>query len=108
FQRTVPDPYAEVIQQADSLLLTQQQIVELQRADDRYRSHVDSTWTALARYLAALPDAKSEADAFRTTDRTTDDVWEFTRVTIQRDFRGTLTADQLRLLPGIPRFLFNA
>src|SRR6185312_11601540 len=90
FQRTVPDPYAEVIQQADSLLLTQQQIVELQRADDRYRSHVDSTWTALARYLAALPDAKSEADAFRTTDRTTDDVWEFTRVTIQRDFRGTL------------------
>jgi hypothetical protein len=108
FQRTVPDPYAELMQQADSLLLTRQQIAGLQQADNRYRTHVDSIWTAISGYLASLPNAKAVADAFRKTDQATDDAWEITRVTVQRDFREILTPDQLTMLPGISRFLFNA
>ena len=108
FQRTVPDPYSELLQQADSLLLTRQQIANLQQADDRYRAHIDSIWTSLSGYLASLPDAKSVAAAYKKTDQSTDDAWEITRTTIQRDFREILTPDQLTMLPGTPRFLFNA
>jgi hypothetical protein len=96
------------MQQADSLLLTRQQIAGLQQADNRYRTHVDSIWTSISGYLASLPNAKAVADAFRKTDQATDDAWELTRVTIQRDFREILTPDQLTMLPGISRFLFNA
>ncbi|HEV8410116.1 MAG TPA: hypothetical protein VGQ30_06385, partial [Gemmatimonadaceae bacterium] len=108
FQRTVPDPYAQIIQQSDSLLLTQGQLLALQNADHRYRTHVDSIWTTLAEFLAPLTDPKAKAAAFRPTDLATDDAWEFTRTSIRHDLGDILTPDQLALLSGIARYLFNA
>jgi hypothetical protein len=85
FKRTVPDPYAELIQQTDSLLITEPQMNALQVADSAYRVRIDSIWSGLSNYLVSLPDANSAVGAFRTTDQGTDDAWEITRVAVQRD-----------------------
>lgn len=108
FKRTVPDPYSELIQQADSLLLTEPQVEALHVADSAYRVRVDSIWNGLSSYLVSLPDANAAVGAFRTTDQSTDDAWEITRVAVQRDFPKILTADQLTQLSGFGRYLFNA
>src|SRR5207302_1456398 len=55
FARTVPDPYAELLQQSDSLLLTDAEVTELQVVDKQYRARVDAKWNDLAQYLATLP-----------------------------------------------------
>jgi hypothetical protein len=47
-------------------------------------------------------------NAFRRTDQSTDDAWEITRVAVRKDFGDILTPDQMTLLSGIPRLLFNA
>jgi hypothetical protein len=108
YQRTVPDPYAEVLQETDSLLLTPRQITALQAADTRYRGRIDSIWVSVSQYLASLPEAYSSSAAFRRTDSSTDDAWEITRLAVQRDFREILTPDQQIMLPGLARQLFNA
>ncbi|HVT40822.1 MAG TPA: hypothetical protein VHE78_17415, partial [Gemmatimonadaceae bacterium] len=108
FQRTVPDPYAEVMQEADSLLLSPRQVAALQAADTRYRARLDSIWVSVSQYLVSLPDDYKGAAAFRRTDSSTDDAWEITRLAVQRDFREILTPDQQIILPGLARQLFNA
>jgi hypothetical protein len=108
FQRTVPDPYGEVLQESDSLLITPTQVAALQTADARYRVRIDSLWHRLADYLASLPDVYDVSGAFRRADGAQDEAWEMTRLSVQRDFREILTRDQQTILPGTPRFLFNA
>jgi hypothetical protein len=108
FQRTVTDPYAELIDQADSLLLTPPQVAALRTAQSQYRAGIDSIWNSLSRYLVSLADAKAAVSAYRVTDESTDDAWEITRLAVQHDFREILTPDQLTLLPGIARYLFSA
>jgi hypothetical protein len=108
YQRTVPDPYIEVLQQSDSLLLTAPQAAQVQAADQRYRMRIDSIWTSVAQYLSALPDNFDAGEAFRRTDGATDDAWEITRLAVQRDYKEILTPNQLLLLPLFSRQLYNA
>jgi carboxypeptidase family protein len=108
FQRTVTDPFAEVLQEADSLLLTPQQTVALQAADVRYRAHIDSAWTQLSEYLASQPDVYDVGSAFRRADAATDEAWEYTRLTVKEVMPTILTPDQIVILPQTTRFLYNS
>lgn len=108
FQRTVPDPYAEVLQEVDSLLLTPKQVAALQDADMRYRTQVDSIWVQVSQYLASLPDSYGASEAFHQADDATDDAWELTRLNVRHDFQEILTPSQLTTLSSLSRQLFNA
>jgi hypothetical protein len=104
----VPDPYADLLQQSDSLLLSNEEVVELQAADRAYRARVDAMWSDLAAYLGSLPDHYDFDAASRRTDDTTDQVWEVTRLDVQRQLATILAPAQQALLGGWAGQLFRA
>jgi hypothetical protein len=107
-QKNVPDPYGELLQQADSLLLTEAQRSRVQAARGAYRARVDSLWTGLAQYLASLPDAYDFDAASRRMNATIDDAWEFTRLAVREQYPAILAPEQLSILPGWSNRLFQA
>ena len=107
-QTTVPDPFAELLQQSDSLLLTDAQVQALQTLDAHYRAHVDASWRSLCDYLAALPDHYDFATASRRTDDTTDELWEYGRVEVQQRLTDLLTPVQTAMLGGWAGQMFRA
>jgi hypothetical protein len=108
FARTVPDPYAELLQQSDSLLLSDAEVTKLQVADKDYRARVDAKWDDLAAYLGSLPDRYDFDAASRRTDDITDDVWEMTRLDVQHQLATILAPAQQALLGGWAGQLFRA
>lgn len=108
FSRTVPDPYAELLQQSDSLLLSDAEVTALQSADRQYRARLDAMWNDLAAYLASLPDRFDFDAASRRTDDVTDDAWEVTRLDVQRQLSTILAPAQQALLGGWAGQLFRA
>ncbi|HEY2376078.1 MAG TPA: carboxypeptidase regulatory-like domain-containing protein [Gemmatimonadaceae bacterium] len=108
YQRTVPDPYAELLQQSDSLLLSSDEVASLQRVDAVYRARVDAMWSSLASYLAELPDHYDFDAVSRRTDQTIDDVWELTRVDVQKNLEAILAPAQTALLSGWSGMLFRS
>lgn len=100
FQTTVPDPFADLLQQTDSLLLTGDQVSRLQAVETAYRAHVDAAWNQLSAYLAALPDRYDFSGAARRVDDTTDDLWEYSRHEVQQMLPEILTPLQLAQLSG--------
>jgi len=107
-ERNVPDPYAELLAQTDSLLLTPDQVVGLRAVRARYRARMDSTWRALAHYLDALPDRYDARAAFRRTDGAIDDAWELTRLDVHDQLPRLLTPAQLTTLGGTAGRLWSA
>lgn len=107
-QTTVPDPFAELLQQSDSLLLSDVQVRALQAVDARFRAHVDGTWRSLGDYLAALPDRFDFASAARRTDDTTDELWEYGRTEVQQQLAEILTPVQMAMLSGWAGQMFRA
>jgi hypothetical protein len=107
-QRNVPDPYAELLQQADSLLLTADQTRQLQAARFAYRMRVDSLWTGLAHYLVDLPDRYDFTAAAKHMDDVVGAVWEMTRLDVQEQYRRILAPEQLPILSGWSKQLFDA
>jgi len=108
YQRTVPDPYAELLQQGDSLLLSSDEVAQLQAAQTAYRTRVDALWTSLASSLAGLPDSYDVDAVSRRTDQTIDDVWELTRLEVQKDLPAILAPAQTAMLTGWSGMLFRA
>jgi hypothetical protein len=108
FSRTVPDPYAELLQQSDSLLLSNEEVTRLQAANRNYRVQVDAMWNELASYLGSLPDRYDFDAASRRTDDVTDQVWEVTRLDVQRQLATILAPAQQALLGGWAGQLFRA
>ncbi|HXT14231.1 MAG TPA: carboxypeptidase regulatory-like domain-containing protein [Gemmatimonadaceae bacterium] len=108
YQRTVPDPYAELLSQSDSLLLSPETVTRLQAAQTAYRSRVDGLWRTLTTYLASLPDAYDADVVARHTDDVIDDVWEATRLAVRRDFDAILAPAQLSLLTGWSGVLYRS
>lgn len=53
-QTTVPDPFSEVLQQTDSLLLTDAQVKQLQAIDAHYRAHGEYSRTEVQQQLAQI------------------------------------------------------
>jgi len=108
FQRTVPDPYAELLAQSDSLLITDAQVSALQQTQNTYRSRIDSLWRDLASYVAALDERYDLDAAARRVDQTTDTVWEVTRLDVQEQLGRILAPAQTAQLTGWAGILFRA
>jgi hypothetical protein len=108
FQRTVPDAYAELLAQSDSLLVSDAQVAALQQAQNRYRARVDSLWRDLSGYIAGLEDHYDLEAASRRVDATTDDVWEFSRLDVQQQLTRILAPAQTTQLSGWAGILFRA
>jgi hypothetical protein len=108
YTRNIPDLYGMILQQTDSLLLSRDQVDSLRRIQAAYRARLDSLWTSLAEYLANLPDRYSSADAYKHAEDATDAAWELARLDLQHTLPTILSPVQLRLLPTVPRMLFNA
>jgi hypothetical protein len=107
-ERQVPDPYAELLGQSDSLLLSKDQVARLKQVDARYSARMDSTWNSLATLLTGLPDRFDVSAAFHTWDTGIDDAWELTRQDIRRELPGILSAEQLATLGGLAGQLWKA
>ncbi|HVE33990.1 MAG TPA: carboxypeptidase-like regulatory domain-containing protein [Gemmatimonadaceae bacterium] len=107
-QRNVPDPYGELLQQTDSLLLTADQVTRLQAARTAYRARIDAGWRDLGRYLEALPEVYSFGEVSRHTDDVIDRAWELTRLEVREQYPKILASEQLTILPGWSNRLFQA
>ncbi|MEO6778774.1 MAG: hypothetical protein ABI194_04905, partial [Gemmatimonadaceae bacterium] len=107
YARNVPDPYKEIMEESDSLLLTRDQADALQKADTAYRVRIDSVWSALSEYLAALPDNFDSAEALKRQEAAIDGAWEISKVEIQRTLPAILSPVQLKLLPWISAYLLK-
>jgi hypothetical protein len=107
-QRNVPDPYGELLQQSDSLLLTTDQTTRLQAARTNYRARIDSLWTDLAKYLSDLPSAYDFDAASRHMNDVVDRAWELSRVDVRTTYKEILAPEQLAILPGWSHQLFYA
>ena len=99
YARNVVDPYQLLIEQSDSLLLTREQTAALEAADVRYRTRVDSAWSALAQYLAELPDRYDAASALKRQEAIVDAVWELTRIDVQAVLPTVLSPVQQHIVP---------
>jgi hypothetical protein len=106
YATSVPNPYPGVLQLADSLLLSRDQFEAVQRISADYNKKVDSAWTDLATYLAALPTSFDRAEALQRQEATVGDVWEMTRLHVQENLRTVLTPLQLTLVGGFAN-IFN-
>jgi hypothetical protein len=107
-QRNVPDPYGELLQQSDSLLLTRDQLTRLQAARSAYRTKVDLLWHDLAVYLDALPSVYDFGEASRRTDDVIQNAWEVTRLDVRDQYPKILAPEQLAILPGWSNRLYQA
>ena len=107
-QRNVPDPYGELLQQTDSLLLTADQVTKLQAARAAYRARIDAGWRDLGRYLEALPEVYAFGEVSRHTDDVIDNAWELTRLEVREQYPKILASEQLAILPGWSNRLYQA
>jgi hypothetical protein len=108
YDRNVPDPYAQVIQEADSLLLSREQVERLTSLRAAYRVNVDTVIARLADHMASLGDKYNASQALRYQETALDEAWEITRLAVRRDFPTVLTPIQLTLLPGWAWSIYRA
>jgi hypothetical protein len=107
YSHNLIDPFREVLQLSDSLLLQREQVEALRDAQAQLARRADSAWTALAKEFAALPD---DFDARRTLEHqeaVIDSVYDLVRVEVRRVLPSVLTPVQLRLLPPLTRYLLE-
>lgn len=108
YSRSVPDPYAAILEESDSLLLTAEQQKAIEAAQTDYLRGMDSVWTPLADHLAGLGDTFDAKEAVRRQEETSDAAWEFTRLHVQKTLGPILSPIQLKLLPWPAGFLYTA
>lgn len=108
YARNVPDPYAQILEESDSLLLSEEQQKAITTVQADYLKGIDSVWTGLADYLVALGDTYDAKEALDRQEETTDAAWEYSRQHIQRTLRTILSPIQLKLLPWVARALYNS
>lgn len=76
---SVPDIYRPILEERDSLLVTERQVTLLTAAQARQRASADSVWTELATYLDALPDRYDAKAALARQEAAIDAVWDIAR-----------------------------
>ena len=100
YTRNVPNPYSDILEESDSLLLSRDQAEALAKADTTYRQRMDSVWSALSEYLAALPDDFDSADALKRQEDAVEAGWALTRADLNQALPKILNPIQLKLLPN--------
>ena len=108
YSRSVPDPYRAILEQSDSLLLTAEQEKAIEAVQADYLRGMDSVWTPLVDYLAALGDTFEAKEAVKRQEETSDAAWEFTRLHVQKNLGTILSPIQLKLLPWPAGMLYTA
>ncbi|MEO8622501.1 MAG: carboxypeptidase regulatory-like domain-containing protein [bacterium] len=104
----VPDMYQMLLQQADSLLLSREQVESLTKSRAAYRTRLDSLWTTLATHLANLPDSYDPHDAYTKASEGIDSAWEMTRDDLQKSLPNVLNPVQMQLLPSLIRNIIDS
>ncbi len=99
YARNVGDPYQAIITEADSLLLSREQVEALRTADVSYRAQIDSLWLSLATNFAELGDHYDVATAVGRQEAALAQGREITRVHIRATLGSILTPVQLQLMP---------
>ena len=108
YQRSVQNPYPEILALADSLLLSRDQFDSLTVASQRMNARIDSVWSSLAGEFAALPDDYDVSKALMRQEEVTNDVIKIEWENMHVDLPRLLNKIQLRLLPFPASYLFNA
>ncbi len=108
YQRSVQNPYPQLLDLADSLLLSRDQVDSLTVAAETMTARIDSVWSSLAGEFAALPDDYDVSKALARQEEVTDEVikieWQDVHVVLPR----VLNKIQLRLLPFPASYLYNS
>ena len=107
YSRNVLDVYQQILSESDSLLLGKDQLQALKDAQARYRTRMDSLWSDIADYVAALPEHYDGAAALKRQEAATDKGWEITwkeGATI----RSILNPLQLRMIPDFVGMIINS
>jgi hypothetical protein len=108
YERSVADPYAAILAESDSLLLTPSQQTAVQELRSRYRQRMDSVWTSLATDFAALGDTYDVTAALSRQENAIADAREITRLHVRAYLPNVLTPVQLAVLPGTAATYYRA
>jgi len=108
YSRNVPDPYQNIMEESDSLLLTPAQSTALAKADTSYMARADTIWQSLGEYLFTLPDDFNSADALKHQEDKVQAVWDLARDDVKETLPKILSPIQMKLLPWLPALLMKA
>jgi hypothetical protein len=104
----LPDWYGDITQQADSLLLTREQVEALQSARAAYLGRLRAHWGRFAAHLAAVPDTYDVSELTKQQVDATNVAWDIAREDAQSTLAKVLTPVQLKILPGNSKFVFES
>jgi len=94
----ITNPMALILRQADTLELTPQQADSIAVLNRGFTMKLDSIWSPIAKYLAALPEKYDQDDAYdryRTARQTSVDAL----IKVAPSVKALLTPEQMRKLP---------
>jgi hypothetical protein len=94
----IPNPLSTILRQADTLGLTGPQADSIATMNRRYVVSLDSIWSPVAKYLAALPDKYNKDEAYRHYQRARESSVDLL-IKLVPSIRNLLTSDQRRKLP---------
>ena len=107
FERTYPNPFEQMLRQQDSLGLSNDVADSIAILNKTYGKVIDSIWTPVAKYLAALPD-KYDLDEAYDRVRTAENQSLDQMAVYGPSAKKLLTDEQIRKLPPfIALFLDN-
>ena len=95
----IPNPLATILRQADTLGLTGPQADSIATMNRRYVISLDSIWSPVAKYLAALPDKYDKDDAYAHYQRAREASVDLL-IKLVPQIKSLLTSEQRRKLPS--------
>jgi rRNA maturation protein Nop10 len=95
----VINPMAQILRQADTLSLSAVQADSIAVLNRGYTIKLDSIWSPVTKYLAALPDRYDQDEAYERY-RVAREASVDALIKIAPTVKGMLTADQLRKIPS--------
>jgi len=95
----IPNPLSTILRQADTLGLTGPQADSIATMNRRYVVNLDSIWSPVAKYLAALPDKYDKDDAYAHYQRAREASVDLL-IKLVPQIKSLLTSDQRRKLPS--------
>ena len=108
YRRNILDPYLAILEESDSLLLTNTQVAKVREHQRVFAARVDSMWRPLVEAMAALPDEFDVDETVRRQEALTDEAWEMSRLDVREWVPQVLTPVQLTLLPWPAGYLFRS
>ena len=95
----IMNPLSTILRQADTLGLSGPQADSIATLNRSYVVHLDSIWSPVAKYLAALPDKYDQDEAYHRYQRAREASVDML-IKIAPDIKRLLTSEQRRKLPS--------